>query len=337
MHKIILFFCITLFVNSFSSELHKPLTVYAVPCLYAKYELYEYLDQILPNCNKVDKTHCAFHEPKTYQRTNVVHVPTPRYPYADLGQDQCMKPLQQAVKQTPTDNGLIYALSQGAATALNYIAHNESDDIKSLLLEGTVASGNSAICYSVKKRYVGEWAGHLPAAYYWTPYLVKGGFLPYWPGGKQPIKSIDRIINTDKVFILAHSTKDCVVSYDDSCALYYGLLKNGNKNTYFLSSSDHQRHVYLLEDPILARAAIAILGKHRILPNMHEEVDLSPYQPDPEQFRKQYEELRAKETKHELVKYGLIAAATLAAGKFLSKRVPQFVANIALRKVGAHQ
>lgn len=332
--KIALFFCISLLLNTYASELHKPLTVYGVPCLYARFELFDYIKLILPDCNKVDKTHFAFTEPKTYPRTNVVHVSTPRYPFADLGQDQCMKRLHQAIEHTPTDNGCIYALSQGAATALNYVAHNECPDIKSLLLEGTVASGNSAICYSVKKRYVGEWAAQLPAAYYWTPYLVKGGFPTYWPGGKQPIKSIDRIVNTDKVFILMHARKDLVVSYDDSCALYYGLHKNGNKNTYLISS-DLEQHVYLLQDSSSYLAVRTILSKHGIAPNKYDAVDLAAYQPDPEQFRKQYEELRAKETKHELLKYGLVAAAAFAAGKLLYKRVPQFIANIALKKVAA--
>ncbi len=329
--KMPLFFCITFLFNMYASELHKPLTVYGVPSLYAKFELFSYIDQILPDCNKVDKTHFAFTEPKPYHRTNVVHVPTPRYPFADLGQDQCMKRLHQVVEHTSTDNGCIYAFSQGAATALNYVAHYECPTIKTLLLEGTVASGNSAICHAVKKRLVGEWAGQLPAAYYWTPYLAKGGFPAYWPGGKQPIKSIDRIVNTDKVFILMHSTQDPVVSYDDSCALYYGLHKNGNKNTY-LVSSDRERHVYLLQDSPSYLAVRTILANHGIAPNNYDTVDLAPYQPDPEQFRKQYEELCAKETKHELLKYGLVAAATFAAGKLLYKRVPSFLATIAIRK-----
>lgn len=333
MQKIFIFISITMLLNLCASETPKKLTIYSIPGQNWGGSGSPYIDQILMNCHPIDVP-----EDK---RLNVVSVATPRFPHIDLGQDQCIKLLEQAIEQNPSDNGLIYATSQGTATALNYLGHAKSHDhIKALVLEATLASGNSAIRHTMRnlrglKKY--GWVTDLPAADYWNPYAAKAIFPRYWPGGKQAIKSIEHIVNTDKPIVIIHSKGDTQLSYSDACALYYGLRKNGNKNTYFISCEGPD-HLYILQSNYFFKPALTtILAKHGILPNSRQDVELAPYQPDPEQFRKQYEELRAKEAKHEFVKYGLVAAAAFAAGKLLYKRVPQFIANIALKKVSANQ
>ncbi len=331
MHKIFIVICTALVLNLCASEAPKKLTIYSIPGQNWRGSGSPYIDQILMNSSIED-----IPEDK---RLNVVPVATPRFPHIDLGQDQCIALLEKAIAENPSDNGLIYATSQGTATALNYLGHVTSHDhIKALVLEATLASGNSAIRHTMRNlpglnKY--GWVTDLPAANYWNPYFAKAIFPRYWPGGKQAIKSIEHIVNTNKPIVIIHSKDDLQLSYNDACALYYGLHKNGNKNTYFISCEGRD-HLHILQGNYEFKPVLTtILAKHGILPNSRQEVDLAHYQPDPEQFRKQHEELRAKEAKHEIVKYGLVAAATLAAGKLLYRRIPQFLAKIALSKVSA--
>lgn len=243
---------------------------------------------------------------------DVIPVQTPQMT-PDFGQRNCLSLLRKAIQpQQEGQDAIIHATSQGTATALNYIAHENKDNhIKALILEATLASGNSAIHHTVGGPLMRmDGVTKLPLSYYWLPYLAKGMFPFYWPAGKQAINGIDKIPTTMPV-IIAHSKHDPQLAYNDACALYYGLREHGNNNTYFFQQEGF-RHIQILtaENAAVVRA---ILQKHGLLKNAKKQgdgFDLTPYQPDHKQFKKQYDDLTGKEKNHVRMVYAGLCAAT---------------------------
>lgn len=276
-------------------------------------------------------------EPEYIQRVlkrdllEIIPVETPTYIH-DLGQNRCIGYLKKALEQSSGNKrAIIYANSQGTATALNFMgdATNQTGKIDGLVLEGALASGNSAIIHTAKNLMHLERVTNLPFSNYWIPYVAKGLFPAYWPGGKQPIKSIDHI-RTDIPIIIVHSKKDPQLAYDDACALYYGLCAKGNNNVYLISCPG-QAHINIFTDN--PRIAVSeILARYGLLESQTK-IDLTRYQPDYKQFKVQYDSLLTTEKKHEFLKYTLGAGlACLAAYKMGQSRIPRFLTDIALRK-----
>ncbi len=239
----------------------------------------------------------------------IVPVETPQK-FPDMGQSRCINYLDAALtKNVAKDPVIIHATSQGTATALNYLADvDKGTRIKALILEAPLVSGNSAVCHTLKgpllnlRRLVNS-----PFSYYWLPYCAKSFFPFYWPFGKQVIKSIKKIpAACDIPIVIVHSKDDVQLSYDDACALYYGLCLK-NKNVYLISKEGRE-HLNILQDEADKKVVRAILARHNLLAGIQEEVDLSFYQPDPAPFKEMYEELVAKERNHVFVGYGLMAA-----------------------------
>ena len=251
---------------------------------------------------------------------NVAPVTTPGI-LPDLGQEHCLRHLRTAIARKPFDNAIIHATSQGTATAINYVAHEDQGRrIKALVLESVIGSGNSAI-----ERTVGGPAmqmNHvtdLPFSYYWLPYVAQISTMQtYFPFGKQPIKSLSKIPN-DLPVIIAHSKQDMQLSYRDACALYCGLRLQGNNNAYLITKPDAQ-HISILDNQNDQDIVRNILKKHKLLPGECDatKLDLSVIQPDPMQFKMMYEDLLAKEKKHELIAGVACGAAVATAASYFA-------------------
>lgn len=248
----------------------------------------------------------------------IIQVPTPSGVRADLGQDNCIKHLANAIqKQKRThQNAIIYATSQGTATAINYLADTKDTDpqnkIDGLVLEATLASGNSAVHHTVSGPLMGlSSLASIPFSYYWMPYISKALFPFYWPGGKQPIKSIEKLPTTLPI-IIAHSENDPQLSFNDACALYYRLRTTGNDNVYLIPFKG-ARHIQVMgpseEHPALLLRAI--LAKHNLLQKEKQHIP-SVFQPDPQQFKAQYDALIAREKWHNRLKYAIGTGAAAA-------------------------
>jgi hypothetical protein len=251
----------------------------------------------------------------------ITPVPTPTY-IIDLGQNRCIHYLRKSIREGNANHtSIIHATSQGTATALNYVAsEDKGKNIKALILEAAFGSGNSAIHHTVDKLMHVPWLVNLPFSYYWLPYTAKYVFPFYWPFGKQAITSIKNI-PADMPVVIAHSKNDRQLSYDDACALYYGLRIQGNDNVYLITKNGN-KHLNILRSEDDKRVVCAILEKHGLFErcsNPDDSIDLCLYQPDYVQFKNQYDVLIGREKNHVRLGYALGAVTFAAISHLLSK------------------
>lgn len=226
----------------------------------------------------------------------IVYVDGPVQADADLGQERCQEHFKESYESIDTRNGyIIHATSQGTATVLNFLANNPAaqENLKAIIFEAPMASGNSAIAH-----YVGI---PLVEDFPLVPYLAKLIHFPcYSPSGMQPIKSIDQLINKNIVMIFAHSTWDRVLPYSGACALYYGLKELGHNNVYFITMHGWD-HTDVLDGSSVVKS---ILAKHDLaLADASEIIDVSAYQPDHRGFgyRRAYNVIRFIEGMHTVI------------------------------------
>ncbi len=242
-------------------------------------------------------------------------VGTPAIPLSDLGQSSCTKHLKDAL-QNNEDDFILYANSQGTATALNFLSQNpkHKDNCKGIVLEAVLGSGNSAIYHSTTVRFVPA-LKKIPGLYYLAPYLAKIFFLTYWPAGDQPIKSVKNL-KINGPIIIGHSKKDPELSYKDACAIYYALRQK-NDDIYFISKNGN-KHVELFRNRNNASTVRNILASHGLSPAGVNSIDLRDYQPDPADHKAAYDELMAKERTHIWIKRGLWPISFIMAYKIVT-------------------
>jgi hypothetical protein len=222
--------------------------------------------------------------------------------WIDLGQNNCIKHFKVAIdllqKATGIGGIIILASSQGTATTFNYVAQHP-EKVRMIIGEGIMASGNSAIQWTVDQCVIPK-IRHVPGSYYILPFLAKiVRFWSYNPTGIQAIHSVDKIPN-DIPVVLVHCKNDFQLAYSDAEAIYARLRMNGNENAYLIpierdksiSKYDQRQHIDLIE-PNSPQSAIidAILVKHNLSPRhdaqnrdkkiLPEKFDLTPYQPKP--------------------------------------------------------
>jgi hypothetical protein len=218
------------------------------------------------------------------------HVETPLYS-PDFGQNQCQWFLNDKINWLKVYNQLhdydkiiLHGSSQGTATTINYTANNPDKNIKAIILESVLLTGNSAIFHTVDNAISCD----LPdSSYYSLPYTAKSVFPSYSPSGEQPINNIDKL-PTDLPIIILHDTKDFQLSFKDAQALYaYLTIVRKNKNVYlFAQESPYGKHINLLEKENLKEIAAinTILKIHDLLPlGDHLIKDIQDYQPQPQQ------------------------------------------------------
>lgn len=269
-------------------------------------------------------------------------VENPKFPWHDLGQKNCIAPLASlmagmGVESNAKPKVIIHGSSQGTATAINYAAQNP-DKVHGLILEGVLASGNSAIHHTIKTIMFPRIA-NLPLSYYWLPYCAKVAYPSYAPAGKQPINQLEKLPKNLPVIII-HSTTDPQLPYSDALAVYYGLKKLGNPNVYLIPRNKYG-HVELLDvsDRKEIDSIHAILDKHGLVAG-HEnqnssEVDLFNYQPTISS--EPYDNLIAKEKKMRIVDFGLKTTLFSCVGYMVYRQFPDFFSkfgNYAMNALG---
>jgi len=228
-----------------------------------------------------------------YNQHLMHHIETPMK-NPDFGQSICQSFVNEKINWLKTNNRLhdydrliIHGSSQGTATAINYTAHNPKN-IKALILESILLTGNSAIFHTVDNTMMPDNCDLPECSYYSLPYTAKVSFPSYSPSGEQPINNIDKL-PTDLPIIIAHDTKDFQLSCKDAQALYaYLTMVKKNPNVYlFAQESLYGEHINLLKkDNIQEIFAINhILKIHNLLPiDCSEEfIDISQFQPQPQQ------------------------------------------------------
>ena len=188
---------------------------------------------------------------------NIHYVNTPIatknsfFTYADFGQYNCQYPLSLLMEQLDSNDSvkriIVYAISQGTATATNYFKSHQHPKVKALIYEGVMASGNSAISHYGRNKIniriggikipVGKWFSWTPGSFYTMPYIVSSVVYPWYSiGGQQAIQSLHQMPN-ETPFILVHSKEDQILSHDDAVVFYTGLKDAGNPNVHLLTSN----------------------------------------------------------------------------------------------------
>jgi len=238
-----------------------------------------------------------------------VGIPTSHWSI-DLGQSGCTTYLKDAL-QNNEDDFIIYANSQGTATALNFLSQNPNhrNKCKGMVLEAVLGSGNSAIYHTITDRLGNPALKKIPALYYWAPYFAKALFIfpTYSPGGDQPIKAVENL-DIDGPIIIAHSEADPQLSYKDACAMYYALRQK-KKNVYLIIK-EGGRHIDIFSNENDASVK-NILASHGLSPAEVNSIDLRKYQPDPADHKPAYDELKARERNHVWIKRGLRSVVSI--------------------------
>lgn len=241
-------------------------------------------------------------------RENIHRVSTPEF-LIDFGQRFCQKELSRGYAAIDSKSGyIIHATSQGTATALNYLAaHSDAQhNLKGIVLEAVMASGNSAIAHNVHESPI----GHILAPY--IARLIQ--FWPYSPSGMQAIKSIEGLENKELPIVLVHATDDRCLPYYGACALYYGLKELGHRNVYLVTKEGSMRHIEILSESLKEYSIVkSILAAHDVgaTGQISSTGDLAQYQPDHMQHRAIYKKLRFIEKVHSAI--GVTLTATCAA------------------------
>jgi len=318
-----------------SQMLYAGLYVYAIPGQAGKGSEKDYVQNVLGVKN-----------------VTVGEVGTP-FRRIDFGQSNCMQYLKHEIMPMKK-KAIIYATSQGVATAVNYCATG-GKEIQGGIFESCMASGNSTMMRYATDLPGGKLLAKMPLVYYWLPYIAKVSYLFYKPWGVQPIKSVSKIKNRGP-FILIHSLDDNRLSYDDARALYYGLKQNGN--IVYLISKPGKQHINLVRkvnekedtlggiDDQLQRHVQGILKKHGLLegddvPDVTD-AELISYQPDVQDFqgtvyKKAYDDLLQKEELHTPSLQYYAAATAIGVGGVtldLAWRVSYFMYGLLSRGKG---
>ena len=237
----------------------------------------------------------------------IYRVDTPTaYFSVDLGQSGCMKKLEHALDKEE-DDYLVYANSQGTATAGTWLAQNSraAHRCRALVLESVMASGNDTICNTMIHRI--PWLKKVPGLYYFLPYLAKLPFPSYSPAGAQAIKSAKDLF-IDGPVIIVHSELDPETPYEGARALYHALRKR--RRDVYLIPETKEGHINLMnisnDNPVRT-----ILAYHRLVPGAPQvaKSKISPFQPDPAGHKAAHDELITKEQRHTWVSRGLWTAS----------------------------
>ncbi len=214
----------------------------------------------------------------------------------DFGQSTCQKYLTDKINWLKENDVLhdndpliIHGSSQGTATTINFTANNPNN-IKALILESVLLTGNSAIFHTVDNMMMPKEYDLPESSYYSLPYTAKVAYPSYSPTGEQPINNIDKL-PTDLPIIILHDDQDFQLNFKDAQALYaYLTAIKDNKNVYlFTYKTEKGAHINLLK-PYNTKEISAIntiLELHNILPSDSQKISsldtLAEYQPEVQQ------------------------------------------------------
>ncbi len=257
--------------------------------------------------------------------SNITHIKTLLSWKIDLGQGNCVRDFDQKLNKKTSSivdsKFLLYGISQGTATLINWLAQQSHSDqekkIGCLFLQSVLGSGNSAIVHTLSNVPL---ITYLPFARALIPICAKFFFPTYNPLGKSVFKSASKISPNIPVIIM-HCTNDPQLSINDARNLYC-ILKKSSNNVY-LFENDHTKLRYCHFDTLRGlendkkikkiTALQAIYKKHNVpyslkihdvynnssindikyvdvTNNTLDNYDLNPYQPSVEEVQQKIHE-----------------------------------------------
>jgi len=167
-----------------------------------------------------------------------------------LGQDNEIARLHKAYQQYTADKEevILFGLSRGASTALNFVATHQPQQVSALVLESPFDSIESIIKYQLPGLRLSINEKNIA----WGQSIMSFIFAKYNPQGIQPIQVIDKIDKNIPILIIC-SKQDTRVPYTSSVEIYKKLVQSGHKKVHILILDcgkhskilwDKQEHVY---------------------------------------------------------------------------------------------
>lgn len=210
----------------------------------------------------------------------------------DFGQQHCMDHLSDTATSCVNKKLLLYGVSQGTATILNYVAFQDIKEqekrVDCIVLESVLGSGQSAIMHTVGK------AAYLPLARFWMPPLAKLLMFRAWKlHGLTPIESAQHI-STKIPVVIMHNQEDFQLDVNDARKVYCAMRDAGHEDVYLMEVAGNDiRHLDVLNaDPEKRKkiAALQQIYKDHKLPHkaalLNNDVDVSDYQPSSKVVRR---------------------------------------------------
>jgi pimeloyl-ACP methyl ester carboxylesterase len=171
-----------------------------------------------------------------------------KYDQVSLGQETDMNRLGEAIEATNSDNVLVFGVSRGAATAINYAGLVGNEKVKGIILEAPFAKISDVLENLLRQQYL---VSHIPFFGSATHLFTAALFPRYDRYGPQPENSVDKIDPTIPI-VFFHSKKDKVTPVSSSRRLYIKrvkqLAKLGMVNNAYLVEFENGRHAYCLKD-----------------------------------------------------------------------------------------
>jgi alpha-beta hydrolase superfamily lysophospholipase len=163
---------------------------------------------------------------------------------SSLGQDnevECLHTICEKTKETKASNLILYGVSRGASTIINYMGKHNPSYVKALILESPFDCVENVVHSTIK-----------PIGLGWLPSSAHHGFAETFYGkykrdGMHPIDMITKITNKDLPILFICSKKDDLVPCSSTQALYYKCKELGFTNAYILVLKSGQ-HAHFLEN-----------------------------------------------------------------------------------------
>jgi len=148
----------------------------------------------------------------------------------------------QYAKEKGTDNNeiVIFGLSRGASTALNFMGLYNPLQVKALVLESPF-DAVSSIIDNQRKQLRLEWLSHDTGEY-----IMKNIFRRYNRNGIRPIDMIGKI-RKDLPILIICSKEDLLIPWHSSIQLYKKFKKSGYSSVH-LFVTEHGKHSNVLWD-----------------------------------------------------------------------------------------
>ena len=164
--------------------------------------------------------------------------------YTSLGQDneiaRLNKVYQEYAIQTPEI--ILFGLSRGASTILNFVATHQPTQVVALVLESPFDCVESIIKKKLQQFGLSFSEGNIA----WGQRVMSFIFALYNPLGIHPINVVQNIDKNIPILIIC-SKQDQLVPYTSSVELYKKLIASGHKKTH-IRTIDFGKHSKILWD-----------------------------------------------------------------------------------------
>ncbi|MGB8367169.1 MAG: prolyl oligopeptidase family serine peptidase [Candidatus Babeliales bacterium] len=193
-----------------------------------EWEKYKYIKgcKIGVNC-----LHCTSEQVTSFSYPDVIMLGVPNFLKANIAQENdiaCLKSeVEKIIQNNQEEELVIFGISRGASTALNYMALYDNAFVKALIVESPFDS-MATIIDNKRKQF-----GFKFLSNDFCQRILENIFRQYKRDGIQPIDLVSKIRKNLPILIIC-SKKDSLVPCHSTINLYKKLKKSGHNKVYLL-------------------------------------------------------------------------------------------------------